>query len=58
MNFYDKLEVVLDGYLEDYSFQDFLEELNLTPLQVLICAFDNGLIDEQLFETYLLDANG
>lgn len=57
-DFHINLEKVLDGYLEDYSFEDFLEEFNLTPLEVLICAFDNGLVDEDLFRDYMADVNG
>ena len=57
-DFHNKLQVVLDGYLEDYSFEDFLEEFDLTPLDVLICAFDNGLVDEDLFETYMVSVDG
>lgn len=56
--FKEKLQVVLDGYLEDYSFEDFLEEFNLTPLDVLLCAFENGLVDEALFENYMVNADG
>lgn len=54
----DNLEVVLDGYLQDYSFEDFLEEFNLTPLDVLVCAFENGLVDEELFVQYMNSIDG
>ncbi len=57
-DFNENLEKVLDGYLQDYSFEEFLEEFNLTPLEVLICAFDNGLVDEDLFHTYMANIDG
>lgn len=57
-DFHKNLETVLDNYLYDYSFEDFLEEFNLTPLDVLICAFDNGLVDEDLFTQYMESVDG
>lgn len=46
----EKLEKILDSYLEDNSFEDFLEEFNLTPLEVLTSLYENGLIDEEDLE--------
>lgn len=51
--FRDKVEKVIDGYLEDYSFEDLLEELQVTPFETFMAAFDAGLIDEDLFESFL-----
>ena len=44
------LEKLLNGYLEDNSFEDFLEEFNLTMLEVLVCIYDNGLLDDSELE--------
>lgn len=40
------LEKLLNSYLEDNSFEDFLEEFNLTTLEVLICIYENGLVSD------------
>jgi len=49
----DLIQKVVDGYLEDYSFEDFLENFNLTPAEVFLCAFNSGLVDEELLESFL-----
>jgi hypothetical protein len=46
----DILEKILDEYLENKSFEEFLEEFNLTPLEVLICIYENGLVDDSELE--------
>jgi len=48
-----EIEDVIDYYLEDYSFEDFLEEFNLTPAEVFIAAFNAGLVDEDLLKDFL-----
>lgn len=52
-NFNTDLEIVLDSYLEDYSFEEFLENFNLTPFEVFKCAYESGLVDADLFESFL-----
>ena len=47
------MEKVIDGYLEDYSFEEFLENFNLTPYEVFMAAFNSGLVDETLLESFL-----
>lgn len=49
----DKLEKLLDSYLEDNSFEEFLEKFNLTPLEVLICIYENGMISDTELEGYI-----
>lgn len=51
--FRSKMEKVVEGYLEDYSLEDLLEELQVTPFEVFEAAFNAGLIDEELFESFL-----
>lgn len=41
-----QLEKILEDYLENKSLEDFLEEFNITPLEVVILLFDEGLLDE------------
>lgn len=53
-----QIEEVLNYHLEDASFEDFLEELNLSPAEVFICAFNNGLVDEELFFETLSNIDG
>jgi hypothetical protein len=40
-----QLEKVLDGYLEDYSFEEFLENFNVTPFELFLVGFNSGLIE-------------
>lgn len=51
--FRDKMEKMFDGYLEDYTYEDLLEELQVNPFDTFMAAFDAGLIDEELFESFL-----
>lgn len=44
------LEKILENYLDDASFEDFLEEFNVTPLEAIICLYRGGLIDDLLLE--------
>lgn len=46
----EQLEKILNGYCEDNSFDEFLEEFNLTPLEVLICIYENGLVSDTELE--------
>jgi hypothetical protein len=45
-----KLETFLDARLEDYAFEEVLEEFDITPLEAFVVLFDSGLIDEELLE--------
>lgn len=47
------LAKVVEYYLEDYTFEEFLEMFDLTPVEVFECAFNSGLVDETLFENFL-----
>ena len=53
-----QIEEVLNYHLEDYSFEEFLEELDLTPFDVFLAAFNNGLVDEELFFEALSNVDG
>lgn len=50
-----ELEEFVDNYLEDYSFEELLEEFDLTPHEVFTHLFYTGLIDEDRLKAYLLD---
>ena len=52
------IEDVLNYHLADYSFEEFLEELDLTPFDVFLAAFNNGLVDEELFFEALSNVDG
>ena len=49
----DKLTEVVEGYLEDYAFEDLLEDFDITPAQAFIVLYNEGLIDETLLEGWL-----
>ena len=44
------LEDVLESYLSFMSFEDFLEYLDITPLEIFMCAWESGLVDEERLE--------
>lgn len=50
-----RLEQIVEWYLEDYSFENFLEEFDLTPAEVFIHLFNTGMIDEDKLEKFLVD---
>jgi len=54
----NQIEDVLNYHLEDYSFEEFLEMVDLTPYEVFINAFNNGLVDEELFFEALSNIDG
>ena len=37
---------ILEYHLEDQSFEEFLENFDLSPIDVFIAAFEAGLVDE------------
>lgn len=49
----EKLKNVVEGYLEDYHFDDLLEELQIDPVEAFECLFNNGLVDELVFESFI-----
>jgi hypothetical protein len=51
--FKEQVSNVIDGYLEDYSFEEFLENFDISPVDAFMCLFDSGLIDEELFQSFL-----
>lgn len=51
----DLIEDVINGYLEDYTFEEFLEHFDLTLADVFYCAFSSGLVDETILENFLLE---
>jgi len=49
----DTLEKVIEGYLEDYTIDDLLEELDVDPLEAMVVLFEAGLIDEEKLLVHL-----
>jgi uncharacterized protein (DUF433 family) len=41
---------VVEYFLEDESFEDFLERFDLTPVEVIIKLYDIGLIQDEILE--------
>ena len=46
-------EEVFKGYLDDYTIDDLLEELDIDPLEAVMTLFYAGMIDEEKLEIYL-----
>lgn len=46
-----KLERIVDYNLEQYSLEEFLEFFDLTPLDVIVTCYDQGLIDDEILES-------
>lgn len=50
------LKKFIDDEIEDgSSLEEILERFNLTAGDVFVHLFDNGMIDEEILRTYLLD---
>jgi len=45
--FDSKLEDFLDYHLEDISFEDFIENFDMTPKEVFLNMYYTGLIDDE-----------
>ena len=45
-----KIEKLLTNYLEDKTFEEFLEEFNITPLEVVELLFTEGMLDEDILD--------
>lgn len=48
----EQLEKVLNTYLEDKSLEEFFEEFNLTPLEIVEVIYDEGLLDDEILERF------
>lgn len=42
-----KMEVALDDWLEENTFDEFLERLGYTPFEILMHCYESGLITEE-----------
>lgn len=47
-----KTEEFIETYLETGTFEELLEEFNITPLEAFEVLLENGLIDEELLEGF------
>lgn len=47
-----KTEEFVELYLESGTFEELLEEFNITPLEAFEVLIANGLIDEELLERF------
>ena len=45
-----KLEKILNDNLEYCSFEEFLENFDVTPFELFELAYDSGLIDDDILE--------
>lgn len=48
-----KMEVALEDWLEENTFDEFLERLGFTPLEIMLNCFDNGLITEEDLKCFM-----
>lgn len=48
-----QLEKVIKDQLEDQTLEEFLEEFDLTPLDVVVILYEEGMLDEELLERKL-----
>ncbi len=46
------IEEFVDLYLEDNTFEELLEFLDISIYEAVECLFDSGLIDEKAIEEY------
>lgn len=51
----DQISNLLKMTLEDESFEEFLERFDLTPDEVFVHLFESGLIDSDVFESFVID---
>jgi hypothetical protein len=45
-----QLERIIIDQLEDKTLEEFLEEFDLTPLDVVVILYDEGMLDDELLE--------
>jgi hypothetical protein len=48
-----QLERVIITQLEDKTLEEFLEEFDLSPLDVVVILYEEGMLDEELLERKL-----
>lgn len=44
------IEGVCDYILEDLTLEEFFEQFNLTPYEIIELAYENGLLDEKILK--------
>jgi uncharacterized protein (DUF433 family) len=49
----ETIEKVIDYYLEDYTFEEFLENFDLEPVDVFMHLYVTGMIDEEKMKEFL-----
>lgn len=49
----NKLERVLNDLLEDNTLEEVFELFDLTPEDVFLCVYEDGLIDDEILKEYL-----
>lgn len=49
----EDLTKVVDYYIEDYTVEELLENFDLTLVDLMLCAYESGLIDPDLLEAFL-----
>ena len=47
------IEGVCDYILEDLTLEEFFEQFNLTPYDIIQLAYDEGMLDEEILERML-----
>jgi hypothetical protein len=47
----NELEDIISNLLEDNSFEDVLEKFDLTPTEVFVLLYNQGLIDEEVLKS-------
>ena len=48
----EKIEKLVNGWMEDDSFEELLEVFDITPVEAFIILFEHGMVDEELLERY------
>lgn len=51
----NKFEDKAKEWLEDYSFDDFLEQMDIDPIEAVEILFNSGMIDPDIFYDLDLD---
>lgn len=46
-----QLERILKDQLEDSTLEEFFEQFDLTPFEVVECVYDAGLLDDEILES-------
>lgn len=48
-----QIEGVCDYILEELTMEEFFEQFNLTPYDIIQLAYDEGMLDEEILERML-----